>query len=191
MGLYLVPERMDRFLAFLDLENEKHSQNEGYQQAQGLIALGSGGVDGLGLGNGRQKMLYLTYAHTDFIFPIIGEELGMKWTLLVVFLYLLLFISGLCIVMNAKDRFGMLMGFGIIVAIALQAIVNLGVTTALLPNKGMPLPFVSYGGSNLMMCLLGVGILINVYRKGKPAEDEKPEIFAYQPGQRRRRGVEA
>lgn len=164
----LVPERMDRILAFMDLEANK--LGAGLQQYEGLIAFGSGGLDGLGLGNGRQKMMYLPYAHTDFIFPIIGEELGLKFTLLVVFVYFLIFACGMMIAVNASDRFGRLLGVGVATMIAFQAAVNIGVTTALLPNKGLPLPFISYGGSNLMMCLLGIGILINIHLQGRPPE---------------------
>ena len=156
--------RSERILAFLDLE--KYKETSGLQQYQALIAFGSGGVDGLGLGNSRQKMLYLPFAHTDFIFPMIGEELGLRCTLLIVFCYLLIVISGTIISMQARDRFGMLLGFGIVVLLALQAALNIAVTTALLPNKGLPLPFISYGGSNLAFCMLGVGILINIYRQG-------------------------
>lgn len=156
--------RSERILAFLDLE--KYKETAGLQQYQALIAFGSGGVDGLGLGNGRQKMLYLPFAHTDFIFPMIGEELGLRCTLLIVFCYLMIVVSGTIISIQARDRFGMLFGFGIVVLLALQAALNIAVTTALAPNKGLPLPFISYGGSNLAFCMLGVGILINIYRQG-------------------------
>ena len=157
-------ERLGRLLAFLDLE--KHRLGAGLQQYQALIAFGSGGVEGLGLGNSRQKLAYLPEAHTDFIFSIIGEELGLRCTLLMVFCYVLIILCGVLISMNGRDRFGSLIGYGIVVVIALQAAVNIGVNTALLPNKGLPLPFVSYGGSNLAFCLLCVGILINIYRQG-------------------------
>ena len=157
-------ERMGRLLAFLDLE--KFKDGPGLQQYQALIAFGSGGVDGLGLGMGRQKMGYLPYAQTDFIFPTIGEELGLRFTLLVVFCYVVILLCGAMIALRARDRFGMLLGFGIVLLISLQAAVNIGVTTAWLPNKGMPLPFISYGGSNLAFCLLCVGILVNIYRRG-------------------------
>jgi len=157
-------QRLARLLAFLDLE--KHRLGAGLQQYQALIAFGSGGVDGLGLGNSRQKQAYLPEAHTDFIFSIIGEELGLRCTLLIVFCYIMVIVCGVLISMNARDRFGMLLGFGLVVVIALQAAVNIGVNTALLPNKGLPLPFVSYGGSNLAFCLMAVGILINIYRQG-------------------------
>jgi cell division protein FtsW len=161
-----VEERAGRLLAFLD--PEKYKLGEGWQQLQALIAIGSGGVNGLGLGEGRQKMLYLPYAHTDFIFPMIGEELGLRFTVLVVLGFLIFAICGYLVAMNAKDRFGMLLGFGMTTIIALQAAINIGVTTSMLPNKGMPLPFISSGGSNLALCLLMIGILVNIHRHGHP-----------------------
>jgi cell division protein FtsW len=160
-----ISERQGRLLAFL--HPEQYQEKEGHQQWMGLIAFGSGGVEGLGLGNGRQKMLYLPYAHTDFIFPVIGEELGLRVTLVIVFGYLLIVTCGILIALHAKDRFGRLLGMGCTVMLGLQAAINIGVTTSLLPNKGLPLPFISYGGSNLFCCLVCVGILINIYRQGK------------------------
>ncbi len=160
-----ISERQGRLLAFL--HPEQYQEKEGHQQWMGLIAFGSGGTEGLGLGSGRQKMLYLPYAHTDFIFPVIGEELGLRVTLVVVFCYLLIITSGILIALHAKDRFGMLLGMGCTFVLGLQAAINIGVTTSLLPNKGLPLPFISYGGSNLFFCLVCVGILINIYRQGK------------------------
>jgi len=99
--------------------------------------------------------------------PVIGEELGLRVTLVVVFCYLLIVTSGILISLNAKDRFGMLLGFGCTAILGLQAAINIGVTTSLFPNKGLPLPFISYGGSNVFFCLICVGILINIYRQGK------------------------
>jgi cell division protein FtsW len=167
-GLILVAtqisERMGRLSAFLHPQNYK--DDAGLQQMQALIAWGSGGMDGLGLGNGRQKMLYLPYAHTDFIFPIIGEELGLRFSLLVVFLFVVIIVCGIMIALHARDRFGLLLGCGIVSLLALQAAVNIGVTTSLLPNKGLPLPFISYGGSNLAACMFGIGLLVNIYRQG-------------------------
>ncbi len=157
-------ERMGRLLAFTDLE--RYKQDAGLQQMQALIAWGSGGIDGLGLGNGRQKMLYLPYAHTDFIFPMIGEELGLRISLLVVLLFTVIIVCGIMIALHAKDRFGLLVATGVVALVGLQAAVNIGVTTSLLPNKGLPLPFVSYGGSNLVICLFGIGLLLNIYRQG-------------------------
>jgi cell division protein FtsW len=156
-------ERMGRLAAFLDPERFK--QDAGLQQMQALLAWGSGGMEGLGLGNGRQKMLYLPYAHTDFIFPIIGEELGLRVSLLVIFLFVVIIVCGMMIALHAKDRFGLLLGCGIVSLLTLQAAVNIGVTTSLLPNKGLPLPFISYGGSNLVACMFGIGLLLNIYRQ--------------------------
>jgi cell division protein FtsW len=166
-------ERMGRLLAFTDLE--RYKQDAGLQQMQALIAWGSGGIEGLGLGNGRQKMLYLPYAHTDFIFPMIGEELGLRVSLLVVFLFIVIIVCGIMIALHAKDRFGLLLAIGIVALLGLQAAVNIGVTTSLLPNKGLPLPFVSYGGSNLVGCLFGIGLLLNIYRQGnlEPANKKR------------------
>lgn len=157
-------ERMGRLYAFMDLE--RYAEGAGMQQMQALLAWGSGGMEGLGLGEGRQKMAYLPYAHTDFIFPMIGEELGLRVSLLVVFLFVVIIVCGMMIALHAKDRFGLLLGCGVISLLALQAAVNIGVTTALLPNKGLPLPLISYGGSNLVACLFGIGLLLNIYRQG-------------------------
>ncbi len=171
-------ERMSRLSAFMDLERFK--DDAGLQQMQALIAWGSGGMEGLGLGNGRQKMLYLPYAHTDFIFPMIGEELGLRVSLLVVFLFVVIIVCGMMIALHAKDRFGLLLGCGIVSLLGLQAAVNIGVTTSLLPNKGLPLPFVSYGGSNLAACLFGIGLLLSIYRQGvlEPANKKRTMIQA-------------
>ena len=159
-----ISERLGRLSAFLHPQNFK--EDAGLQQMQALIAWGSGGMEGLGLGNGRQKMLYLPYAHTDFIFPIIGEELGLRVSLLVVFLFVIIIVCGIMIALHAKDRFGLLLGCGVVSLLALQAAMNIGVTTSLLPNKGLPLPFISYGGSNLVACMFGIGLLLNIYRQG-------------------------
>jgi cell division protein FtsW len=171
--------RSERILAFMD--PEKYADGAGLQQLQALIAFGSGGVEGLGLGNGVQKFSYLPEAHTDFIFPMIGEELGLRFTLLVVFCYIIIIVCSTLVSMQARDRFGMLLGFGIVAMISLQAAVNIGVTTSLLPNKGIALPFISYGGSNLLFCMLCIGILINIYRQGvgeKPTDKTTTRLRA-------------
>ena len=170
--------RMDRLIAFTDLD--RYKEDAGLQQMQALIAWGSGGFDGLGLGNGRQKMLYLPYAHTDFIFPMIGEELGLRVSLLVVFLFVVVIVCGIVIALHAKDRFGLLVATGVIALLSLQAAVNIGVTTSLLPNKGLPLPFISYGGSNLAACLFGVGLLLNIYRQAvlEPSNKKRTALQA-------------
>ncbi len=179
----LIPQRMGRLLAFL--EPEKFRLTEGLQQWQALIAFGSGGIDGLGLGEGRQKMLYLPYAHTDFIFPMIGEELGLRFTLAVVLCFLLFTLAGCLIAVRARDRFGFLLAMGAVLMISFQAVINIGVTTSLFPNKGMPLPFISYGGSNLVICLFFIGILVNIYRQQRPAsEPVAAPALEYRPAMR-------
>ena len=168
--------RMERLIAFTNLE--RYKEDAGLQQMQALIAWGSGGMEGLGLGNGRQKMLYLPYAHTDFIFPMIGEELGLRISLLVVFLFVVVIVCGIMIALHAKDRFGLLTAAGVVCLLALQASVNIGVTTSLLPNKGLPLPFISYGGSNLVGCLFCIGLLLNIYRQAvlEPANKRRTSL---------------
>ena len=161
-----IPERAARMMSFLHPEADR--LGKGLQQWQALIAFGSGGLEGLGLGEGRQKMLYLPYAHTDFIFPMIGEELGLRFTWLVLLGFILIILCGGLIAANAKDRFGKLLAMGILLLISMQAAVNIGMTTSMLPNKGMPLPFISYGGSNMAVCLFMIGILVNIHRTGTP-----------------------
>ena len=156
-----MPERRTRLLAFLDPEG--HKADAGYQVWQALIAFGSGGMSGRGLGEGVQKMFYLPEAHNDFIFPIIGEELGLIFTLGVVLLFLFFALSGGMIACHAPDTTGLLLGLGITCAICLQAALNIAVVTAMVPAKGIGLPFISYGGSNLLLCLSGVGILLNIH----------------------------
>jgi cell division protein FtsW len=165
LAIFLMPQRTDRFMAFLHPDDPKYAK-EVYQQKHGLIAFGSGGPTGLGLGNGREKHFYLPYAHTDFILPAVGEELGLVCTLTVVGCFLTVLVAGTVIAMRASDRFGRLLGAGIVMLIALQAAMNIGVTTMLLPNKGLPLPFISYGGSSLAFCLASIGILVSIYRRG-------------------------
>ncbi|MDD4932663.1 MAG: putative peptidoglycan glycosyltransferase FtsW [Methylacidiphilaceae bacterium] len=159
-----IPERRARLLAFWNMDSDK--QGKAYQVWQALVALGSGGVTGLGLGNSRQKMYYLPEATTDFIFPILGEELGLWVTLGVVLAYLVLALCGGWIALFAPDGEGLVLGMGLVTLIAVQAIANLGVVTALLPNKGLPLPFISYGGSNLLFCFMALGTLLNIHRQG-------------------------
>jgi cell division protein FtsW len=168
--------RSERLAAFLDPERFK--DDAGLQQMQALIAWGSGGIEGLGLGNGRVKMMYLPFAHTDFIFPMIGEELGLRVSLLVVFLFVVIVVCGMMISLHAKDRFGLLLGCGVVSLIGLQAAMNMGVTMSLLPNKGVSLPFISYGGSNLVAYLFGIGVLLNIYRQAvlEPANQKRTAL---------------
>ncbi len=156
------PVRMGRMLAFLDLD--AYGQTAGYQVKQAILAFGSGGIYGLGLAGSRQKMFYLPEAHTDFIFPIIGEELGLVATLVVVTLFVCFFLAALWVSFRSGDLYMSLLGLGVTLLIGLQAFINMGVVTGLLPTKGLPLPFISFGGSNLVVNLASVGILINIYR---------------------------
>jgi len=156
------PNRLRRIAAFMDPEGTR--MGAGYQNWQALLAFAAGGVDGTGLGQGRQQLNYLPEAHTDFIFSIIGEELGLWFTLAVVATFIVILIAGLVHLRRAPNLFHYLLVAGCILLMCVQAIVNLGVVTALLPNKGMPLPFISAGISNLLLMGVLVGILINTQR---------------------------
>jgi cell division protein FtsW len=160
--LYNNPMRSERIYSWLHLEETR--QDKGLQQYQAVLAFGSGGLTGLGLGNGRQKLGFVPEHHTDVILSIIGEELGLVATLLVVTAFAVLLICGLFIASRACDTFGMLLASGLTLLIGLQAAINIGVVTAALPNKGLPLPFISYGGSNLLAMLTCVGLLLSVAR---------------------------
>jgi cell division protein FtsW len=161
--------RIKRIFGWLYLE--EHKSGVGYQAYQAMIALGSGGWTGSGLGNGTQKLGFVPEHHTDFILSIIGEELGLMATLLVVLAFIVIFVCGLVIAIRAPDTFGLLLGSGITFLIGFQAFINIGVVTSVLPNKGLPLPFVSYGGSSLLMMLTCVGLLLSIARHAKPAEE--------------------
>ena len=156
--------RRTRFLAFID--PWKSPRSAGYQLIQGLIALGTGGWFGVGLGASRQKWAYLPNAHTDFIFAVLGEELGLIGELAVLLLFGLMIYAGIRIAVRAPDTFGRLLAAGITAWIGLQAIVNLGAVTGLLPITGVPLPFVSFGGSALIVTLAAVGVLASIARSG-------------------------
>ncbi|MBU0677256.1 MAG: putative lipid II flippase FtsW [Verrucomicrobia bacterium] len=156
-------ERMRRIIAFLN--PEKYAKDEAFQLLNAIYAFVIGGGRGVGLGQSLQKRFYLPEAHTDFIFAIIGEELGITASMGVIVLFLLIFLAGMHIALKAPDIFGRLLGFGITVLIALQAVINIGVVTGCLPTKGLPLPFISFGGSSLVMSCVMVGILINVARQ--------------------------
>ena len=176
LAVWYTPNRLERFIAFLDLE--AHKTGFGLQQWRAQLAMGEGGISGLGLGEGREKLMYMPFAHTDFIFPMIGEELGGCVTLSVVLIFVLILVFGVSISNSAPDRFGKLLGFGLITLISLQALLNIGVTTGCLPNKGLPLPFVSYGGSNLLFCLAAIGIVLNIYRQGhEPVSDPDSKLL--------------
>jgi cell division protein FtsW len=161
------PYRRARLLSFVDPFSEVHAQAGGYQVAQSLIALGSGGWTGVGLGAGRAKWLFLPNAHTDFIFAVIGEELGLVGSILVVFLFGTLATFGARAAIRAPDRFGTLLAAGITGWVVGQALVNIGAVTGLLPVTGVPLPFVSFGGSALLFTMAATGVLLNVARQGR------------------------
>lgn len=156
--------RSDRLAAFMD--PSKDPLGVGWNITQAQIALGSGGIFGLGLGASRQKFYYLPNAHTDAIFAIIGEELGLLGTIGLILLFGLLAYRGLIIALRAPDLYGSLIATGITVWLVLQAFMNIGVITATIPFTGIPLPFVSFGGSSLMVSLLAVGIMLNISRQG-------------------------
>jgi cell division protein FtsW len=162
VAVMLNQNRLARFLGFLDVEGNK--QGETYQLYQAILAFASGGVEGVGIGQGRQQMSYLPEAHTDFIFAIVGEELGLFATLGTVALFLTIFVCGLLHLRRAPNQFQYLLVAGCLLLISLQAIVNLGVVTGRLPTKGMSLPFVSAGMSNLLLMGVLVGILVNTRR---------------------------
>ncbi len=161
------PYRRARVLAFLNPWADP--LNTGYHTIQSLIALGSGGWFGVGLGASRQKWTYVPNAHTDFIFAILGEEMGLLGTLVIVGLFAFLAYLGITTARRASDRFGMLVAAGITIWITLQALVNMGAVTAALPVTGVPLPLVSFGGTSLVICLTAMGILTNIARQGRSA----------------------
>jgi cell division protein FtsW len=161
------PVRRERVFAWMHPEEQK--MGTGLQADRAKLALGSGGWTGVGLGNSRQKLGYLPFHNTDFILPIIGEELGLVATLGVVMAFGLVVICGLHISSRSSDTFGTLLGSGITLMIGLQAAINVGVVTDVLPNKGIPLPFISYGGSNLLIMLTSVGLLVGIARRARVA----------------------
>jgi cell division protein FtsW len=158
--MIFTPFRMRRLASFIDPWADQ--QGAGYQTVQSLIAVGSGGMHGLGFSQGRQKLLFLPFAHSDFIFAVIGEELGLVGALIVVSVFALFLWRGMRAALRAPDRFGMLLGIGIVIGIVAQALLNISVVLAMVPNKGIPLPFISYGGSSLVPTLASVGILLNI-----------------------------
>lgn len=164
---YLVHDanRWGRIEAWLDLENPVHQLDRGMQQWRALLALGNGGPWGVGLGNGNEKFGTLTFAHIDFIFPVIGEELGLPFTLGVVLCYVLIAVGGCGIAMQANTVFNRCVALGLTCVIVVPAIQNIAVTTAMLPNDGLPLPFVSYGGTSLVFSLAAVGMLVGIHRR--------------------------
>jgi cell division protein FtsW len=160
LAVWMAPYRMRRVFAFLDPWQDP--RGSGFQIIQSWLALGGGGLFGRGIGESKQKLFYLPEAHTDFIFAIVGEELGFIGAALVVGLFAALVWRGLRVGIRAADPFGAYLALGITVLIATQTLVNLGVVTGMLPTKGLPLPFLSFGGSALVMTMLATGVLLNI-----------------------------
>lgn len=163
--IFSVPYRRMRIMAFLNPWLDP--KGSGFQVIQSQVALGSGGIFGIGLGHSKQKLFYLPAAHTDFIFSIIGEELGLLGTMGVVILFIIFIREGLKIIKNAPDKFGYFLSLGLVLMISLKGIINIGVSCGVLPTKGLPLPFISYGGSSFIFDMLSVGILMNIGRTGE------------------------
>ena len=163
--IFSVPYRRMRIMAFfypwLD------PRGSGFQIIQSQVALGSGGIFGVGLGQSRQKLFYLPAAHTDFIFSIIGEELGLIGTIGIIILFMIFIHQGFKILKNSSDKFGYFLGLGLILIISFKAAVNIGVSCGVLPTKGLPLSFISYGGSSFVFDMISVGILLNIARTGE------------------------
>ena len=143
----------------------KDAAGAGYQLIQSFYALGAGGLTGLGLGQSRQKTLYMPEPHNDFIFAIIGEELGYIGCLVIIALFLVFIWRGINVAINAKDMYGTLLAIGITSVIGVQTIVNIAVVTGSMPVTGVPLPFISYGGTSLLITMSAVGVLLNISRQ--------------------------
>jgi len=178
-ALVFAPWRVARLIAFLDPCSLENAAGAGYQVCQSLYAIGSGGVLGEGFAKGQQKLFYLPYPYSDFIFSVVGEELGLIGTLGVVIAFGFLLWRGARAALNAPDRFGQLLGIGIITGIIVQALFNISVVISILPAKGIPLPFISYGGSSILVTLFAVGVLLNISQYAGFVEvrddvDEKP-----------------
>ena len=175
MLIYFDPHRIRRVTSFLDVEANAH--DSGYQLWQGMLAFGVGGVNGVGLGMGRQQMHFLPEAHTDFIFPVIGEELGLVCTLGILVCFLLMFVWVSWRLRQTPKLYEYLLVMGALLFVCLQAIINMGVVTGSMPTKGMSLPFISYGGSNLMVTFVFVGLMINVFRRLDNPKSLKPRVL--------------
>ena len=173
MAIIRSPERIERIKAFLN--PEKWADSAAYQANQSLIALGSGGLFGKGLGKGICKYGHLPADTTDFIFAIIGEELGFVGTAAVIGLFIVFVWLGILVVVRCRDRFGQLLAGGIVLTIAIQAALNIGVVTVVLPTKGIPLPFVSSGGTSMLLSAGAVGVLLNIAKQSAKAPAGKNE----------------
>ena len=173
--IIIEPYRLDRLVAFLDPWSSP--REEGFQLIQSLYALGSGGLFGVGLFNSRQKYLFLPFSESDFIFSIIGEELGLIGAIFILMVYIIIIIQGVKIALNAADRLGAYMAFGITSVICLQTLINVAVVTGSIPPTGIPLPFISAGGSSLIVFLASVGILININSRPQNIDIENEQTY--------------
>jgi len=162
VAVYHDPVRLQRITSFLDVEGNR--ADSAYQLWQGILAFGAGGIQGVGLGVGRQQMSFLPEAHTDFIFAVVAEELGFIFTAGIVLLYMTLFFIGVLQLRRAPNLYQYLLVMGALLFITFQALINIGVVTGTLPTKGMSLPFISYGGSNLVLMFVLTGIILNGLR---------------------------
>ena len=156
-----------RILTFI--HSSQHGGEPNIQVKQALLGLGSGHIFGVGMGQSLQSNLFLPEAYGDFIFAILGEELGFIGSVIVLLSYLLLFLSGILVAKKAKDKFGQLLAFGITFSIVIYAFVNVAVASGLVPTTGLPLPFISYGGTSLIFMCISVGILVNIALSNQPS----------------------
>jgi len=177
------PEKAARIVDFVN-KDDPAVKAARWQQEQAKIALGSGGIEGVGFGDSRQKMLFLPEAHTDFIFAIIGEELGLRATLTVIVFFVMFTVAGGFIASRAPDLNGSLLGTGAVVLIGMQAFINIGVVTEILPNKGISLPFMSAGGSGMLASLALLGLLVSIAKRGEDVDEEEPEETSRGPVRR-------
>lgn len=174
LAVWTNANRWDRITSFTDMEANK--LGAALQQWRSKLAFSNGGIDGLGLGNGAEKHGYLPFAHTDFIFPMIGEELGLWFTLGTVFCFVIIAVYGIGVAIYASETFGRLLAIGVTGLVVIPGMMNIGVTTGLLPNTGLPLPFVSYGGTNLVFTLVAIGLLVSIHRRSKFDDEVNTEV---------------
>jgi cell division protein FtsW len=184
-AIVLAPWRVQRMMAFLDPFN--HADDAGYQVVQSLMTLGSGGIFGEGFAKGQGKLFYLPYPYSDFIFSVVGEEFGLIGTLGIVAAFGVLLWRGARASLRAPDRFGMLLGIGVITGITVQALFNISVVISIVPAKGIPLPFISYGGTSVLMSMLAVGVLLNISQSADKASSDYGESGREAVRARRRR----
>lgn len=173
------PYQKMRLLMFLDPWQDP--KGSGYQLIQSLTAIGKGGITGVGLGQGQQKLFYLPEPYSDFIFSTVGEELGFLGAVIIIALFGILIWRGILIAFRAPDLFGTYVAFGVTLLIGIQAIINLGVVIGIFPTKGLPLPFISHGGTSLVVCMTGSGILLNISKFCSPPQRKSQRSASLSP----------